>query len=206
MKLNRILRLGLVALALGVLSGRTLAAQDLVGNSSPWAGPLTVEGYYTHYRLATSGADRFGMHGIGGRLLWNGALRFAGLESLPSRSAVGVFAEYAPTQDRGFSLIHTGAQGDFNLAPRRLFGRVTPIASLAAGALWTDVEDENTAIATGFPLAARRTTTFALTPAAGLRVGLWRELGLRADVRDVMTFRHKTLNNIQFATGLSFVF
>lgn len=205
MDLTRILRLGLVALALGI-SASVLQAQAIVTKSSPWAGPLTVEGYYTHYRLDTSAEARLGMHGIGGRLMWNGALRFAGLESLPSRSALGIFAEYAPTQDRGFSLIHTGAQTDFNLAPTPLFGRITPIASLAAGALWTDVEDQNKAIATGFPLAARRTTTFALTPAAGIRIGLWRELGVRADVRDVMTFRQRTLNNIQFATGLSFVF
>lgn len=205
MNITRILRLGLVALALGIFAS-VLQAQAFNSQSSPWAGPLTVEGYYTQYRLESTGEDRFGMHGIGGRLMWNGAVRFAGLESLPSRSALGIFAEYAPTQDRGFSLIHTGAQADFNLAPTPLLGRVTPIASLAAGALWTDVEDQNKAIATGFPLAAQRTTTFALTPAAGLRIGLWRELGLRADVRDVMTFRHKTLNNIQFATGLSFVF
>lgn len=205
MNLTRILRLGLVALALGI-SASVLQAQAVITKSSPWAGPLTVEGYYAHYRLDTSSDDRFGMNGIGGRLLWQGALRFAGLESLPSRSAFGIFAEYAPTQDRGFSLIHTGLQGDINLAPTPLFGRATPIASLAAGALWTDVDDQNKAIATGFLLAARHRSTFALTPSAGLRLGLWRELGLRADVRDVMTFRHQTLNNWQFATGLSFVF
>jgi hypothetical protein len=38
-------------------------------------------------------------------------------------------------------------------------------------------------------------------------VNLWRELGLRVDLRDVMTFRdQKALHNYQFATGLSFAF
>jgi hypothetical protein len=205
MKLNHILRSGLVAVAC-ILATGALQAQSIAPRAvSPWAGPLTVEGYYARYRLDTSGDDRIGMSGLGGRLMWSGALRFAGVESLPSRSAVGIFAEYAPTQD-GFAIIHAGAEGDVSLAPKPLFGRVTPIASLAAGALWIDVDDKTKAIATGFPLAARRGTTFALTPSAGLRIGLWRELGLRADVRDVMTFRHQTLNNLQFATGLSFVF
>ena len=207
MKLNRILRSGLVAVAVTVAAAGDIQAQRVAPQeTSPWSGPLTVEGYYTHYRLDAAGDDRFGMNGIGGRLMWSGALRVAGVESLPSRAAVGIFAEYAPTQDRGFSILHAGAQGDIRLTSTPLFERVTPIASLAAGALWTDVEDTSKALSTGFPLAARRTTTFAVTPSVGLRVGLWRELGLRADVRDVMTFRHQTLHNLQFATGLSFVF
>jgi hypothetical protein len=206
MKLNSILRSGLVAAAVLGMAG-ALQAQS-VSSSSPWswAGPLTVEGYYTHYRLDTNGDDRFGMNGIGGRLMWSGAMRAAGVQSLPSRTALGVFAEYAPTQDRGFSILHAGAQGDIRLTSTPLFGRVLPIASLAAGALWTDVEDAPKAQLSGFPLAARRTTTFAATPSLGARVGLWRELGLRADLRDVITFRHQTLHNWQFATGLSFTF
>ncbi|HJU74155.1 MAG TPA: hypothetical protein VJ717_10445 [Gemmatimonadaceae bacterium] len=208
MRHNSILRSGLVAVAFA-LASNAVGAQATTSNpsaSSAWGGPHTIEGYYTHYRLDTSGDDRLGMHGLGGRLMWNGSLRFAGLESLPSRTAIGVFAEYAPSQDRGFSIVHAGAQGDVRLASSPLFGRLTPIASLAAGALWTDVQDASRAIATGFPLGTRRTTTLAITPALGLRLGLWRELGLRADVRDVMTFRHRTLNNWQFATGLSLAF
>jgi hypothetical protein len=120
---------------------------------------------------------------------------------------VGVFAEYAPTQDRGFAILHAGAQGDLRLTSSPLFGRVEPIASLAAGALWVDVDNQPKAQLSGFPLAGRGTTTFALTPSIGTRVNLWRELGLRVDLRDVMTFRdQKALHNYQFATGLSFAF
>jgi hypothetical protein len=34
-------------------------------------------------------------------------------------------------------------------------------------------------------------------------VNLWGDLGLRADVRDVVTFNGRTLHNIQFTAGLS---
>lgn len=205
MKLNRILRSGLVAVA------AALAASDVqaqTGTARPtWAvtGPLSLEGYYAHYRLDASGDERFGMNGVGARLLWNGPAHFAGLRVVPSRAAIGVFAEYAPTA-RGFSILHAGAQGDVRLSATPLFGRATPIASMALGALWTDVDNEADARATAFPLAQERTTTFAVTPSLGVRVGLWRELGLRADVRDVVTFSPTTLHNLQFATGLSVSF
>jgi hypothetical protein len=203
---SQILRLGLAASALA-FAGSNVSAQTLQ-SQNPWrsATPLTVEGYHAHYRLDAAGDDRIGMDGIGARLLWRGGLRFAGADALRERSAVGLFAEYAPTQSGGFSLLHAGLQGDLNLTPAPLFGRVTPIASLAAGALWTDVDDETKAVGSGFPLAARSSTTLALTPAIGMRMDLWRQLGLRMDVRDVITFRHKTLHNYQFATGLSFAF
>lgn len=203
---SQILRLGLATAALAFAT--TTASAQALQSPGTWqsATPLTVEGYHAHYRLDTAGDDRIGMDGIGARLMWRGGLRFTGPDALRERSAIGLFAEYAPTQSGGFSLLHAGVQGDLNLTPKPLFGRVTPIASLGAGALWTDVDDEAKAIGSGFPLAARRSTTLALTPAIGMRVDLWRQLGLRMDVRDVVTFRHKTLHNYQFATGLSFSF
>lgn len=201
MKLQYLLRGGLLA-ALTISS-----AQAQPSSTPPSIGqvPITVEGYYTHYRLDAEGNDRLGMNGIAARLMWNADALVPGT-ALESRVAAGLFAEYAPTQDRGFSLLHAGVQGDVRLTSAPLFGRVTPLGSLALGALWTDVEDGPAAIASRFPLGTRSTGTFALSPSVGARIALWRQLGFRADVRDVITFRHRTLHNMQLASGLSFEF
>jgi len=38
------------------------------------------------------------------------------------------------------------------------------------------------------------------------RVGFWRQLGLRADAGDVVTFRGDTRHNLRLTAGLSFPF
>jgi len=50
------------------------------------------------------------------------------------------------------------------------------------------------------------TTAFSLAPSVGARVGFWRQLGLRADAGDVVTFRGDTRHNLQLTAGLSFPF
>jgi hypothetical protein len=45
-----------------------------------------------------------------------------------------------------------------------------------------------------------------VTPAAGMAFEFWRDIGLRADVRYLVTFRDATRHNWQFTAGLSFPF
>jgi hypothetical protein len=162
-----------------------------------------VEGYYSHYSFDTPGS-RTGMDGFGARIMWNPARADYGATALPSRFAFGLFGEYAPSQEtRKFSVGHVGVQGDVNVFRTPLFGRLSPVASLGAGVLWTDrvgpaVDSRE------FTLGNRTQQMFALSPSVGTRVSLWRQLGLRADVRDLLTFRDKTLNHVQLAAGLSF--
>ena len=163
-----------------------------------------LEGYYSHYRFSTP-SDRVGMDGIGARLMWNPARADYGATALPSRFAVGMFGEYAPEQDKGFSVGHVGVQGDMSVFRSPLYGRISPVLSLGAGMLWTN-RDGPAISNPEFSLADRSVRTFTLAPSLGTRVGLWRQVGLRADVRDLVTFRDRTLHHVSFATGLSFPF
>ena len=90
-----------------------------------------------------------------------------------------------------------------NILQTPLFGRVLPVASLGAGMLWTNREGPDVP-SVDFTLGNRSEQLFALSPSLGTRVGLWRQLSLRADVRDVITFRDEPRNHLQFAGGLSF--
>jgi len=163
----------------------------------------TVEGYYSHYSFDTPGS-RTGMNGFGARIMWNPSRADYGLTALPSRFSLGLFGEYAPDQaERKFSVGHVGVQGDLNVFRTPLFGRLSPVASLGAGVLWTN--RVGPAISSKeFTLGNETAQMFALSPSVGTRVALWRQLGLRADVRDLVTFRDRTLNHVQVAAGLSF--
>jgi len=180
---------------------------------------VQFDGYYAHFRLDARGDDRIGMDGMGARLMWRPTMMAEDTPLLPSRMAFGLFAEYAPEQSTGFYVAHAGFQGDFNVLESPLYGRVIPVASLGAGALWARSAEGTSPGVSGkpatllrsstadFPLAATNSTTFAISPAIGVRVGLWRQLALRADARDVVTFRDRaTLHNLQFAAGLSYPF
>lgn len=180
---------------------------------------VQFDGYYAHFRLDARGDDRIGMDAMGARLMWRPTMMAEDTPLLPSRMAFGLFAEYAPEQSSGFYVVHAGFQGDLNVLESPLYGRVIPVASLGAGALWArSAEGTSSGVSTkpttllrsssaDFPLAATNSTTFALSPAIGVRVGLWRQLALRADARDVVTFRDRAaLHNLQFAAGLSYPF
>jgi hypothetical protein len=217
MQVRRFLLAGLVvpvvaALALSSAGAQVRSSWTGPGTGAfeaPWAGvnPVAFEGYYTHYRLDADGDDRFGMNGVGARLLWTPMSRDS--LSFASRFGLGIFGEYAPWNDLGFSLFHAGLQGDVTLLSQPWFGRLMPIASLGAGVLHSNVDAVNEmsgAVLSPVPLGTRSTTSFTLSPAAGLKLALWREFGLRADARDLVTFRDGTRHNWQLAAGLSFPF
>ena len=227
MQVRRFLLSGLIVpvaamVALGTAEAQVKSSWNGPGTGSfevPWSGasPVTFEGYYTHYRLDTPGHDRLRMNGLGARLVWRPS---GDSPSVTPRLGLGVFGEYAPSDNLGFSLLHAGVQSDLMLAPQPWFGRVTPIASLGAGVLHASVEDSFAAAsrdaqrlrATMLALApvaeinARSSTTFALSPAAGAKLALWRELGVRGDVRDLVTFRGGMRHHLQLTAGLSFPF
>ena len=175
----------------------------------PWPGsrPVTFDGYYTHYRLDTDGDDRFAMNGVGARLMWRSKGDSLGL---PPRLGFGIFGEYAPADNVGLSLLHMGLQGDLNLLSKPLGNRLTPIASLGAGMLRSSVSGSTPLPSARLGIRSapvvRSATSFALTPAAGVKLDLWRNLGVRGDMRDLMTFRDGTQHNWQFTAGLSFPF
>lgn len=166
---------------------------------------LTADGYYAHYRFDRRDGDHVGMNGVGARLMWRPAVGLEEIAPFWKRFSIGAFGEYVPDQDKGFSVGHVGAQTDVNLLATPWLGRVAPMVSLGAGVLWTD--RVGPAIdSPEFVLGNRSTSMFALSPAVSVQVGLWRHLGLRADARDVITFRDQTRHNVQFAGGLSLPF
>ncbi len=230
MQVRRLLLSGLVvpvaaALALSPAEAQVKSSMNGSGTGSfeaPWwgASPVAFEGYYTHYRMDAGGDDRSGMNGVGARLMWRPMSPEPVTES--PRFGLGIFGEYAPSSDLGVSLLHAGVQGDLMLVSNPWFGRVTPLASLGAGVLRTNVDDEAKAASSQRSVLAGPTSTFALTPiagttaasttsfvlspAAGMKLSIWRDLGLRADVRDLVTFRDGTRHNWQYTAGLSFPF
>jgi hypothetical protein len=166
--------------------------------------PALFEGYYTHFNFDRSDG-RVGMNGMGARLMWNPIRADYGATTLPARFAIGLFGEWAPNQDKGFSVAHFGVQSDLSVVQSPLFGRVLPVVSMSAGALRTDRSGAAISEA-DFELGDRSLTMFALAPSLGTRVGIWRQLGLRGDARDVMTFRDRTRHHAQFSAGLSLPF
>lgn len=204
MTLSRRVMISSLMLAFASSFATTAAAQEMsVSVIRPEPGRV-LEGYYSHYRFETPG-DRIGMNGIGARLMWNTARADYGATALPSRFAVGLFGEYVPEQDKNFSVGHVGVQGDMSVFRTPLYGRVSPVVSLGAGMLWTDRAGPGVS-SPEFSLADRSVRTFTLAPSIGTRVGVWRQLGLRADVRDLVTFRDETQHHVSFAAGLSFPF
>ena len=195
--------------ALAIFAATAFAAATAKAQSTTSAtGPVAVDGYYSYYRLDAVGND-VGMNGIGARVLWypwRGTISSDDAARFQSRVGLGLYGEYAPAQDRGFSMFRTGVQGDVSLLHRPLFGRVSPVASLGVGVLRTNLDNASQAAATGFPLGTESTTAFSLAPSVGARIGLWRQLGLRADAGDVVTFRGDTRHNVQLTAGLSFPF
>jgi len=105
--------------------------------------------------------------------------------------------------------MHAGLQSDVTLLSQPWFGRVMPIASLGVGVLHSNVDavhEMSGAVLSPVPLGTRSTTSVTLTPAAGLKLALWRDFGLRVDARDLVTFRDGTRHNWQLTAGLSFPF
>jgi hypothetical protein len=194
--------LGVSALALAADSAQAqnVSRPDLLGS-----GRLEFDGYFTHYRLDADN-DRMGVDGVGGRLSWRPVS--GDVVAIPSRFAFGAFIEFTPKGDDDFQTFHTGLQSDFRLFRTPWLGRIDPLISLGAGAFHTDSEVRGSVhLGREFPLARRdKTTAFALSPSVGTRLHVWRTLGVRADLRDVITFKGETLHNWQIAAGLTFPF
>ena len=218
MHTHRVLLSRLVLPVLGALVAATAQAQQ---SPAPLAidGGATFEGYYTHYRLDSRG-ERTRADGFGGRLMWYPGHRGRAEPRaawLAPRVGLGAFAEYASEHEAGFTLLHAGVQGDVSLLPRPLFGRFEPMLALGIGALRTSgvdlfgERDVNAGVVfsiAGMPsLRVRGTsdaiTTLALAPSLGARIAAVRNVALRADVRDLVTFRNGTKHNRQFALGIA---
>lgn len=163
-----------------------------------------LERLYTRVRLEPGGGrGRMVLDGIGARVMWSAAPR-SGANDLASRSAVGLFATYTPERrPLGISTLHAGAMLDVRPLATSLIGRVDPVLSLGAGVFHTDVDGPR---ASRVPLTERTHTTFAFSPGIGARIGLWRGIGLRGDVRDVITFRGETHHNVALDVGFRLAF
>jgi hypothetical protein len=155
-------------------------------------------------------------------------------DRLLSRTALGAFGVYAPEGSAGRATWHAGAEADHRLLPTPLLGRLDPIVSLGAGAFRTAMPAgapeagwagyaaslsgrflSSMTVPQIVPVdriavirapATRTVTSFALSPAFGLRLGVLPNAGLRADVRDVIAFRDGTTHNLELSGGLSLTF
>ena len=198
----------------------------LAAQTAPRAG-VVYEHFLSRARLspAVVGAP-VRVEGMGARLLFPlGAVTGGVAPGLGRRVAVGGFATYAPADDPGFTTWHYGAVADVRLLDRPVLGRLEPLVSLGAGAFRMQRDDRVGQPPLGvacvnpkdLPLRAAdaclpppsdplrlRKTDFALSPAAGLRVALFPNVGLRADVRDVIVYAAGApKHNFEFATGFS---
>jgi hypothetical protein len=167
---------------------------------------LILEPIYSAYRFDKDpGASRVDARAYGGRLVW---LPFAdqatATESpLASRLGFGIFHESGPKQDLGFDAFHTGALVEFLPLGQSLFERVDPVLTLSTGLLRTERKSLDHR---QYPLDQESANRFTLAPGVGLRVMLLRQLGIRGELRDVMTFSGATRHNVNFFSGLSIVF
>jgi hypothetical protein len=221
-QLERRARLALnpLLIAVGVAIPAQLAAQ---------AAPRTTavfEGYVARAALhPTVAGTRTPLAGAGARLLLP-LESFLGPESaaLARRTAVGGFVTSVSTDDGGVSAQHYGLHADMRLLDTPLAGRVDPLVSLGTGVLHgqriagaraavgslclrpLDVPGPTTSPTCVRPPRedpAAHGTYLAVSPAAGVRVGLLPGLALRADVRDVIVYRGGPRHNLEIGTGLS---
>jgi hypothetical protein len=152
---------------------------------------------------------------------------------LASRTAVGAFAVYAPEREARYTTWHVGAQADHQLLTAPLVGRIDPIVSLGAGAFhsptrthvplaragggWTSFAETFVGPLPGVRVVpvdvpalratrTRSTTSFALSPAVGARLGLFSNVALRGDLRDVIAFGGGATHNVELSGGLSLTF
>ena len=148
-------------------------------------------------------ADRVLTEGTGARVMWQLPAE-QDAKSLRSRTSVGLAAAYSRQRIGPTVTTHyLGGEADVELLPEPIAGRLSPFVSLGVGALRTD----STVPALVNPRGHdRMTVSLALSPGAGMRLGLGRGLGIRADVRDVVTFHDGTRHNPAFGVGLSLRF
>lgn len=165
---------------------------------------LILEPIYSAYRFDRDpGASRVEARTYGGRLVWFPFADQTAESPVASRLGFGIFHEAGPKQDLQFDAFHTGALAEFRPLQRSLFERVDPVVTLSAGVLRTvrkSLEHRQ------YPLDDESANRFALAPGVGVRVMIVRQLGVRAELRDVMTFSGGTRHNVNFFSGLSIAF
>lgn len=199
----------LAVVAIGALANPARAQTE--PDRSLFTGRYAVEEYMTRYRLGING-DRVGMNGVGGRILWNATLG-SGDVTQTRPAALGLYAEYAGGRDEAATVLHGGLQVDVNLVTTPWFGRLEPVASLGLGVMRMRKHRATLVIppdpSTPGPeiVLPARTEFFAtVTPSLGMRVGLFRHLGVRADVRDVITAGSGLIQHLSFTGGLALSF
>jgi len=204
--IRRLLATSLTTAFVSALAASGLHAQAPTREPAWGNGHFTVEGFYSQYRLdGRSGSDRTTVDGVGGRLMWQLPAFMSADDYTLSRprAALGAFAVYTPEQNVGFTTWHVGTQADFLPLATPLFGRVDPLVSLGAGALRTNLRGTPTS---DVAVADASNTSFALSPAVGLRLSLLPAVGIRADARDVIAFRGGATHNPELSAGLSLTF
>ena len=214
------------ALALGVVPGEAHA--QLSGSRDlHWAGSrLSVEGFFTRYRLtADRGGGRLKHQAIGGRIMWALAPRTdADRGTVAARTSVGGFIIHTPEPETDLRTSHYGAQLDFQVLRTPLADRIDPLLSLGVGAFRTEGSDvrvtqlpgtlipplvdgrlvagDREGRVMGVDLVRRSTTSLALTPGVGVSVGVAPGFALRGDVRDALVFRAGVRHHIEVSAGL----
>ena len=187
-----------------------------------------VEAYLARAVLDPAVAgDRARVEGIGARVLIPlPSLTDRALPGLLSRSSVGAFLTSIPERERGVEARHFGVQADVRPAAAPLAGRIEPLLSLGAGSfsgriasstrtlpapLCLELHDAPVALAAQPCLRALPgrgelvRNLFALSPAAGVRLGVLPGLAVRAEVRDVIVHHGTARHNVEFLAGLSFL-
>jgi len=222
----RTLRAASLVPVLSVLGACTALPRSLSVEPAPQPAPV-LEGYVARSRLDPDVAGtRARVDGLGARLLVP-VDQIAGPEApaLSRRLLAGGFFTSAPGDGRGVAARHYGAQVDLRLTERPLAGRLEPLVSLGVGQFRARLEPDGLPAAAVclrpvdlaeagraarcLPAAGDRSasasTALALSPSAGVRLGLLPGLAIRADARDVVVYRGAPRHNPELAVGLSFV-
>jgi hypothetical protein len=193
------------ALLAATLLAAPVGAQT-VGGARFGAPPRALEGFLTQYRFAAGDAP-VAVEGVGGRFVWTTPPVLGDPTSLAARTSLGVFGVFLPRQNGlGYTTLHAGGELSVRPLPAPVAARVEPVVSLGVGALRTDVADRVRVGTRDLALGDRADMSLALSPGVGARVALVPGLDLRADVRDVITFREAVRNNLAYGVGLGMAF
>jgi hypothetical protein len=173
-------------------------AQTSTDGGQPYR--FTVEGYLAQYWLDNGVADKQGLGGFGGRLMFNRSTPARAVRTLADRATVGVFATYTTGQgDPEVSTLHAGAEVDASLFGAPIAsGFLDPFVSIGAGFYRVSADLP----ATTGSNDRRVRTDFALTPAAGTRVPFFNGIGARGDLRLPIIFGNTTSVNFVAEGGL----
>jgi hypothetical protein len=167
-------------------------------------GSVIFEGLYDHVRFETQHGGRMKLNGVGGRLLFAPFASDGGDSTrMIGRLSVGPY--FFGTREVGpsFRTWDAGLEADLHLLQTPAFGRVQPLVSVGLGAVHAGI-DEYTLESDR--IASSPYTAFAATPALGVRVGLYRNVAVRMDLRDAIAFRDGLKHHYGGGAGFSLLF